>query len=608
MAEEYQQPHGGPSIASTPVVNVFPFRTHQRKPSIASTPVAEVYQQKLVEPLERSDPAAQSNGEPSIASTLIGNVNAVQGEPNMRKVKPSISTAKSTTKSNSSRRKKLTKSGKTLVESSNILTKWLLKHGKQEASSNNNTTNSLCKDSLSKQVVRNDGVYHIDSSRKESALSEQEASSSSSSSACNSLSNDRSSKQAARNVVYCSASSSKVSASCDITASSVGRYGDKELDKMKTEPSCYNERIIAHNCDKSNLMHCMLNCVHNLNLDSYCYRRKMAESDCGAGKSADCTNRGSNDQDDTDNKETTAVADTDYQYSCGSRETEVVGENMPGEIISDSEGEVLYVGENERDGRATKPKSCKTSTPLNKPLKEAKKGRKKKIGKYVKKAAKDRLRKKLSEASGVSLSSTGSELDSRESTPNTGGAVEDVSVKTKSTLSSGQGFSSINSSFREDLVSFLETFDYNGSAGSRSNTSNENRQWDESSIPSIEDFLIGLTDNEKLYQNPFQLTDDVMREVSRRTEEAGSRAMNWSLRSFDRLGGKDTLISVWARMKSKNRVRGSKRSASSSDGCSPDEKKLKRSLGLSATRDDFDNNQLMKCLGVILRVGVRVNH
>ena len=164
----------------------------------------------------------------------------------------------------------------------------------------------------------------------------------------------------------------------------------------------------------------------------------------------------------------------------------------------------------------------------------------------------------------------------------------------------------MNSSLRENLLSFLETFDRKSS----NNTSEESASWNDSSIPSLEDFIIGLADKDKSYQNPFQLTDDVKNEIMRQTEATGSRAMNWSMGSFDRMGGKNTLRSVWARLKSDNRVRGSKRTASSSCSSSPvGFKRLKRSLGISSTRDEFDKinldessssngSNLLKCLSI----------
>ena len=65
------------------------------------------------------------------------------------------------------------------------------------------------------------------------------------------------------------------------------------------------------------------------------------------------------------------------------------------------------------------------------------------------------------------------------------------------------------------------------------------------------------------------------------------------MNSFDQVGGKNTLRSVWAKLKGSNRVRGSKRSASDEEESSPDDrKKVKRCLEISSTLNEFDNINL----------------
>ena len=85
----------------------------------------------------------------------------------------------------------------------------------------------------------------------------------------------------------------------------------------------------------------------------------------------------------------------------------------------------------------------------------------------------------------------------------------------------------------------------------------------EGSDPDITRFLVGLVgdDVEKL-SNPFELANSVRRELVSRAEEAGARALAWDLSQFDKVGGKGTVIAVWNKLKSENRVGGLKRQLS----------------------------------------------
>ena len=79
----------------------------------------------------------------------------------------------------------------------------------------------------------------------------------------------------------------------------------------------------------------------------------------------------------------------------------------------------------------------------------------------------------------------------------------------------------------------------------------------------------------------------------RRSEETGTRALNWSLSSFDKIGGANTLRSVWAKLKSNSRVKGRKRPASSSSNPADGNRKKSRvSLNLSSTCDRLDEINL----------------
>ena len=154
----------------------------------------------------------------------------------------------------------------------------------------------------------------------------------------------------------------------DTSAPSETCYGLVETDadsksKLVDEPVSYeaiseskvlDDSVVRPVCDN------LLNCAHNLSC--YCYRLKMANS----SDSAKEENRG--ETKDHDNVAGAVNDPTEVpEHPSGSGMSNEMGEAMPGEIISDSEGEVVYVGENERDGIAAQGKDCKTSTPLNNP-------------------------------------------------------------------------------------------------------------------------------------------------------------------------------------------------------------------------------------------------
>ena len=146
-------------------------------------------------------------------------------------------------------------------------------------------------------------------------------------------------------------------------------------------------------------------------------------------------------------------------------------------------------------------------------------------------------------------------------------------------------FDSLSPGFNDHLRKFLEKYDCPATSPNGTET-----QWGSSSDPSIEGAILGLVDPDSSYNNPFQLTDEIRKEVVRRTASSGERALDWSLNSFDMVGGENTLRSVWAKLKSKHRVKGNKRAAENHDSTSDDDiKRCKRSLNISSTCIDLGN-------------------
>ena len=104
---------------------------------------------------------------------------------------------------------------------------------------------------------------------------------------------------------------------------------------------------------------------------------------------------------------------------------------------------------------------------------------------------------------------------------------------------------------------------------------NEDLDWAEESVPSFEGEILGLVSDRQIFNNPFDLTDEVRRKMMLRGEQAAARAQEWNLNSFDNVGGINTLRNIWASLKGAHKVRGIKRSASSWS-TSGEEKKLKK--------------------------------
>ena len=108
--------------------------------------------------------------------------------------------------------------------------------------------------------------------------------------------------------------------------------------------------------------------------------------------------------------------------------------------------------------------------------------------------------------------------------------------------------------------------------------------------PNIEDVILGLVSQEREFNNPFQVSEEIRQEMIRQAEVAGGRALEWGLSSFDQIGGPNTLRRVWARLKGDQRVRGRKRSldieGNTSDVIAGSMKKKKKiSSNVSSTCD-----------------------
>ena len=60
-------------------------------------------------------------------------------------------------------------------------------------------------------------------------------------------------------------------------------------------------------------------------------------------------------------------------------------------------------------------------------------------------------------------------------------------------------------------------------------------QWLKGSEPSLEDVLIGLTDEVKQFSNQLQLSESVRLNLIRQAEMTGHRGLEWTLQSFDKV-------------------------------------------------------------------------
>ena len=177
----------------------------------------------------------------------------------------------------------------------------------------------------------------------------------------------------------------------------------------------------------------------------------------------------------------------------------VIGEVDVGEIIQDSDSEVITVGEGMRYGcsgtksvkqeaRDSNVSDCtKTSTPaIGSKGKLSFNGKKKRVGRYIKKARKDRLKRKLDEAARTELSSTGSDLDSKKSDE------ECNKISTENGISFE--FDTLSSGTAEQLNVVLDEYELNGSG-----INNNESVWCDSSDPSLDGCIIWLVDSSKLY-------------------------------------------------------------------------------------------------------------
>ena len=93
-----------------------------------------------------------------------------------------------------------------------------------------------------------------------------------------------------------------------------------------------------------------------------------------------------------------------------------------------------------------------------------------------------------------------------------------------------------------------------------------------------------------MFDNPFYLSNHIRETLILQVEESGARTLSWNLSEFDKIGGYNTLRTVWASLKSEERTLGVKRSASvlmanrsGDDKDTGENMKFCMSLGLSGT-------------------------
>ena len=76
--------------------------------------------------------------------------------------------------------------------------------------------------------------------------------------------------------------------------------------------------------------------------------------------------------------------------------------------------------------------------------------------------------------------------------------------------------------------------------------------------PVTEEVIMSFLAGSGPFNNPFQVTENIRLEMIRQAKAAGTRAMAWSMNSFDQIGGHNTLRRVWAKLKGDGMVEGRK--------------------------------------------------
>ena len=130
------------------------------------------------------------------------------------------------------------------------------------------------------------------------------------------------------------------------------------------------------------------------------------------------------------------------------------------------------------------------------------------------------------------------------------------------------------------------------------NSVDDEEAWKDSSDPIIERVILGLTDRNKTFNNPFQLSTHIREMLVAQATQAGARALSWRLEDFDKIGGEGTLRSIWRDLKGEWRVHGVKRARS--EGDIEEERYRKRlcdSLNMSGTCEMLENVKLLSSNG-----------
>ena len=164
-----------------------------------------------------------------------------------------------------------------------------------------------------------------------------------------------------------------------------------------------------------------------------------------------------------------------------------------------------------RSPEATERMAPVTSTPVKiKCLNIKAKRRESKRGKFVKKRSIQVAKKILEEAAMIDLSSS---TDMNENLP---GGSEECNAE----------FESMSSGVRSEIMRMMSDISVN----------NQSNGLESSQDPQVEEVILGLITPDETYNNPFQVAENIRRELVRQAEESGRRALEWNLNTFDTVG------------------------------------------------------------------------